>query len=102
MSLQQEFEGMLAAAGIQGPTLNYIEHPTKRFIYAWNTQPLTPSKATGGKRWAAMMYKNKGGAWVPVRQVFFTTRKSAKNHAYRWHKNALARIELRKKAAQGA
>lgn len=116
LPLSDGFANMLVKAGLgdlitytSSPSYRYYRSKKDRFMFCWNTEALTPSEETKGRRWCAWIYRlrktKKGEAYRMTKKVFFASRKAAKKRAFQWHKkriNALLKsAEIAKEKAFG-
>lgn len=67
-----------------------------RYQFGYNTEPLTPSPATKGRKWGAVVYrKHANGHMEIVKVIYFRSRKAAKARSLRWYYAAQSRKEKR-------
>jgi len=108
--LSAEFANMLISAGLGAalrsttPDYRYFRIRKDRFFFCWNTEGLTPSAETKGRRWAAWIYKGrrerKGWRYDIKKTVYFASRKKAKKRAFQWYEKRVKDFAKKAEAAR--
>jgi len=109
LPLTEDFASLLQNAGLgnlisYSPSYRYYRAKKDRFMFCYNTQALTPSEETKGRRWAAWIYKLKrtkrGEAYKMKKKVFFASRKKAKKRAFQWYEKRVKDFAKKAEAAR--